>query len=75
MGGARGARPAVEVARLQPPPVNRGEEVRSPTRVGQLPEVAAQSSTAGLGTIFLVPCAREGGERAPLAISAPSTRL
>ncbi|KAJ1118242.1 hypothetical protein NDU88_006437 [Pleurodeles waltl] len=73
-GGARGARQVVEVARLPPPPVSKGGEVRSLARVGQLPEAAAQSSAAGLGAIFLIPCVHGGGERASSAIGASSTR-
>ncbi|KAJ1200084.1 hypothetical protein NDU88_003912 [Pleurodeles waltl] len=70
--GMRGARRAVEAYRLPAPPVSGEGEARSPVRVRQLPEAAAQLSAIGLSTIFLAPCVYGGGERAPSTIGAPS---
>ncbi|KAJ1126729.1 hypothetical protein NDU88_005135 [Pleurodeles waltl] len=73
-GGARGARRVVEATRLPPPPVSRAGETRSPARVSQLPEAAAQHSAVDLSAIFLAPCAHGGAEHAPSVVGALSTR-
>ncbi|KAJ1194040.1 hypothetical protein NDU88_003335 [Pleurodeles waltl] len=52
-----------------------GGEARSPARGCQVIVATAQSSAVGLGAIFLGPWACKWGDRAPLAIDAPSARL